>query len=311
MTIPDVECFDLSQVVNELSEWFYKLRAIGPSNAKLVTTVKEIKEAKKNGSVAVILGSQGAGFLGLNLSILDFFYRLGMRTMQPTYQQRNQFGNGCGEKNDSGLSNLGVNWVEEMNRIGMVISLSHAGLKTSFDIMEISKDPVIFDHSNSKILCDTPRNLTDEQIRSCDEKGGVIGLCPIAGFISTDKVATDQSVEDFIKHINYVVDLVGVDHAGFGLDLEEGFFHTPETIIERRSKYPGIGSKASRKLEDEFLKSGREKLYAYEKNMPWLNSISNVSIITEALLQKGYSDKDVEKIMGHNFLRVFKKVWGK
>ena len=209
VTIPDIECFSLSQAVQELSVWFERLRRLEPYNVRLVTTVKEIREAKEAGDVAVILGSQGSGFLGLDLRSLEFFTRLGMRTMQPTYQQRNQFGDGCGENTDTGLSNLGVQWVEEMNKLGMVISLSHAGYKTSMDVMEISEDPVIFDHSNPKAVCDHPRNLTDDQIQACAEKEGVIGLCPLAIFVNVDKGSDELGVEDFIDHIDYVAELVG------------------------------------------------------------------------------------------------------
>jgi membrane dipeptidase len=310
VTIPDVECFSLPQAVQELSVWFERLRRLEPYNVRLVTTVKEIRDAKEGGGVAVVLGSQGAGFLGLDLRSLEFFARLGMRTMQPTYQQRNQFGDGCGERTDTGLSNLGVQWVEEMNKIGMVISLSHAGYKTSMDVMEISKDPVIFDHSNPKALCEHPRNLKDDQIQACAEKDGVIGLCPLAMFVNADKGPDELGVEDFIVHVDYVAELVGVEHVGIGTDLAEGYYWTPEQILEKRRMFPKLTSKGARKVEDEFLKSGREKLYFYEVYMPWLKSTSEVPIITEALVKRGYSDKDVGKILGGNLLRVFEKVLG-
>jgi len=309
VTIPDVECFSLPQVVQDLSSWFKRLRGLEPYKVRLATTVKEIREAKDEGGVAVVLGSQGAGFLGLDLSSLEFFYRLGMRTMQPTYQQSNQFGDGSGEKMDAGLSDLGVQWVEEMNKVGMVISLSHAGYKTSMEVMKISKDPVIFDHSNPKAICNHPRNITDEQIKSCAEKGGVIGLCPLALFLSSDKAPTELGVEDLMKHIDHVAELVGVDHVGIGTDLAEGYCWTPEQILEKRRLFPSLTSGPTQKVEDEFLKSGRDKLYFYEVYLPWLKSVSEVPIITEALVDRGYSDQDVEKILGGNFLRVFEKVW--
>lgn len=309
-TIPDVECFSLSNVVNDLAGWFQRLRRLEHYNVRLATTVEDIRKAKREGGIAVVLGSQGAGFLGLDLSTLDFFARLGMRTMQPTYQQRNQFGDGCGEKTDAGLSNVGVQWVEKMNEVGMVISLSHVGYKTSMDVMEISKDPVVFDHSNLKSLCDHPRNITEEQIQTCADKGGVIGLCTLGMLLRTDKEVTELGAEDFIDHINHVVELVGVDHVGIGLDLAEGHYQTPEEVVEARRRFPGLGSPARRKIEDEFLKSGRDKLYFYEVHMPWLKNASEAPIITEALVATGYSDQDLEKILGGNFLRVFEKVWG-
>jgi membrane dipeptidase len=310
VTIPDVECFDLSQIVSELAGWFRRLRAFEPSKMRLVKSAGEIRATKQNGAVAVILGSQGAGFLGLDLSNLDFFYRLGMRTMQPTYQRKNQFGSGCGEKKDDGLSRLGIEWVEAMNELGMVISLSHVGYKTSMEIMETSKDPAVFDHSNPKALCKHMRNITDDQIRTCAEKGGMIGLTPFSMFVSDSKRPNELRVSDFIKHIDYVVNSVGVEHVGVGLDLAERHYRTADTILEERRMLPGITSKFVEEVEDEFIKSGREKLSFAELYMPWLSRMSQMPMITQALLEGGYSEQDVKKILGENFLRVFERVCG-
>lgn len=309
LTIPGAECFYLSEAVKELAFFFKQLNKLKPFGIKVVTTVEDIIKAKKEGTVAVILGSQTSTFLGLDLNNLSFFASLGMRIMQPTYQQRNQFGNGCGEKVDSGLSNLGVQWVEEMNELGVIISLSHVGYKTSMEIIDISKDPVIFDHSNPKKLCNVPRNLTDDQIQACAEKEGVIGLTPLAMFLHKDKGPTDLGVDDYINHIDYIAELVGVDHVGIGTDLAEGYFQTPFEILERRRLYPKLTSKWNRKIDDEFLASGRDKLFFYEKHMPWWKSVTETPIITEALHCRGYSNQDIEKILGKNFLRVFNKVW--
>ncbi|MGD0689242.1 MAG: membrane dipeptidase [Candidatus Bathyarchaeia archaeon] len=310
VTIPDVECLSVSQVVSELAGWFHRLRSLEPSKMRLVRTVQELRKAKQEGAIAVILGSQGAGFLGLDLSSLDFFQRLGMRTMQPTYQRRNQFGSGCGERNDDGLSRLGVDWVESMNKLGMVISLSHVGYKTSMEVMEISKHSVVFDHSNPKALCNHVRNIADEQIQTCAEKGGVIGLTPLSMFVSDSKRSDQLGVSDYIKHIDYVADLVGVDHVGIGLDLAERHYRTADMILEERRMLPGITSKFVEEVEDEFIKSGREKLSFGELYMPWLTSMSKMPVITDALLGAGYSEQNVKKILGANFLRVFEKVWG-
>jgi membrane dipeptidase len=310
VTVPDVECFSMYQAVSELSGLFRRLRAFEPSKMRLVRSVQEIRKAKQDRAVAVILGSQGAGFLGLDLSTLDFFERLGMRTMQPTYQRQNQFGSGCGEKKDDGLSGLGIEWVEAMNRLGMVISLSHAGYRTSTDVMEVSKDPVVFDHSNAKRLCNHPRNITDEQMRTCAEKGGVVGLTALCMFVSDVRKPSELGVDDYLNHVDYAVKLVGVDHVGIGLDVAEGHYRTAEMVLEERRALPGLFPPHILKIEDELIKSGQEKLYFTDVFTPWLRSMSQIPIITETLLQRGYSEQDVKKILGENFLRVFKRVWG-
>jgi membrane dipeptidase len=310
VTIPDVECFSITRVVHELAGWFSRLRQLEASGIRLATTVKEIRKVKDEGAITVILGSQGAGFLGLDLSTLDFFFRLGMRTMQPTYQQRNQFGSGCSERTDDGLSNLGIDWVGEMNRLGMVISISHAGYRTSLDVIQTSKNPVIFSHSNPRSLCEHPRNITDDQIKACAEKDGVVGLSALTMFVSAGKKVAEQTVEDYVNHIDYVVQLVGADHVGIGLDCSDGDYYTPERIMEERRLLTGLTSKHVREVEDIFLRSGRDRIDSYELHTPWLKDASQVPIITEALLRRGYSEQELKKILGENFLRVFERVWG-
>jgi len=235
-----------------------------------------------------------------------------MRVWQATYQQRNQIGSGCGEKEDSGLSNFGVQWVREANKLGIVISLSHVGYKTSMEVIEVSKDPVIFYHSNAKALCNHIRNITDDQMQACAEKGGVIGLTPVGSFVSSDKSMSQIGVEDYVDHVDYVANLVGTDHAGVGLDLCEGHSWTREQLLDERRRLKEwlfTPTRQRQEVEDDFLKSNRERLYYYEVSMPWLKSIADMPIITETLLQRGYSEQDVKKIMGQNFLRVFEKVW--
>jgi membrane dipeptidase len=310
VTIPGVERFDAAYAIGELAEWFHEMRKLEPKGIKLATTVRDIRLAKRNGTVAAVLGSQAAAFLGDNLNMLELLKELGMRTMQPTYQRRNQLGDGCAEKTDSGLSLLGVEWVEKMNELGMLISLSHVGYRTSMDVMDISKDPVVFDHSNPRTLCDHIRNIRDDQIELCADKGGVIGACAAAMFLRKDKRPDELKVNDFIDHIDYLVKLVGIDHVGIGLDLSETHYSTPEQLLERRRKFPGLTSEKIREVEDEFLKSGRNRLNHYEFQIPWLKSISRIQIITDALLSRGYSDQDAAKIMGENFLKVFERVWG-
>lgn len=141
-----------------------------------------------------------------------------------------------------------------MNKLDMLISLSHVGHKTSMDVMEISTDPVVFDHSNPKALCSHQRNITDEQIQMCAEKGGVVGLTPFSMFVSDVKRPSELGVDDYIKHTDYVVNLVGVDHVGIGLDLAERHYRTAEMILEERRMLPGLTAKFIQEIEDDFIK---------------------------------------------------------
>ena len=206
----------LSEAVRQLAGWYQRFRELGHDKIKMATTTKEIREAKSKGWIAAVFNSQGSSYLEKDLAYLEIFHRLGVRIMQPMYQMRNQFGDGPGEK-DAGLSNLGVKWVEEMNRLHMVISLSHTGYTTSREAIEISKDPVVFTHSNPRALRAHVRNIPDELIKACAEKGGVIGLDVVKRF-------GVEGWEGYLDHIDYVVRLTSVNNAGLGLDVPRGSY---------------------------------------------------------------------------------------
>lgn len=311
VTVPDVESYSLSYVVEELTELLHNIRKLSQHGVGVATSAASVREAGEKGGVAVVIGSQGSGFLGQDLNALDFYHQLGMRVMQPTYQARNQFGSGCGEKADDGLSNLGFDWVSRMNELGMLISLSHVGPRTSMEVMGASKDPAVFTHSNPKALCGHIRNISDEQIKACAEGGGVIGLTPVGMFVSGDKKLADITVKDFIKHVGYVEKLTGIDHLGLGLDVAEGFTYSAEDIRRKRRMLPTLTSRILEEAEDDFLKSGRDRVGHAELYVPpWLQRMSDFPAVVAGLKDAGYSAQDLRKILGENFLRVFARVWG-
>lgn len=281
--------------VNKCRSWIKD----NADRAILATSVDDIHRAKAEGKVAVILGPQDAYLLESNLDYLDIFYDLGMRILQLTYQRRNLLGDGCGERADGGLSHYGHQVVERMNELGMVVDLSHSGWKTSADAIEASRDPVIFSHSHPHSLTPHIRNKSDDLIRAMADKGGVIGISnysPIASLESGKR----PNVLDMITHVDYVVDLVGIDHVGLGLDIDEHLTpdsplrHQPPAFPELRRYWGGGGSFSY----DEIWAEG-------------LGTIERFPEVTRALVSRGYSDSDIMKILGGNFMRVFEQVWGR
>jgi membrane dipeptidase len=265
--------------------------------AILATSTDDIRRAKAEGKVAVILGPQDAYLIENNLGYLDLLYDLGLRILQLTYQRRNLLGDGCGERADGGLSHYGHQVVERMNERGMVVDLSHCGWKTSADAIEASKAPVIFSHSHPHRLTPHIRNKSDELIRAMADKGGVIGISnysPIASLESGKR----PNVLDMVTHIDYVVNLVGIDHVGLGLDIDEHLTpdsplrHQPPAFPELRRYWGGGGAFSY----DEIWAEG-------------LGSLDRFPEVTRALVSRGYSDADITKILGGNFMRVFKQVW--
>jgi membrane dipeptidase len=259
--------------------------------ALVALRAEDIVRAKVNGKVAFILGPQNANFIEEDLGLVHAFHALGVRINQLTYQYRNQLGDGCGERTDCGLSKFGVRAVEEMNRTGIVVDLSHVGHATSADAMEVSKDPVIFSHSHPKALKPHVRNRTDEELHILAEKGGVIGITSYSPICEL-KEGVRPRVAEFLRHVDYVVDLIGVNHVGIGLDIDET--GTIEKWEAFRTSYPeltGCYSLITKRVED-------------------LESVDKAPNITRGLVARGYSDDEIEKILGGNFLRVFRSVWG-
>jgi membrane dipeptidase len=255
----------------------------------LVRSVDQIKKIKIEGKVGLILGWQNAKPIGDKIPLLRIAYELGIRIIQLTYQRRNLVGDGCGERTDCGLSRFGVDVVKEMNRLGIVIDLSHVGKRTSLDAIEISEDPVIFSHSSARALCSHFRNVDDEQIKAVAEKGGVVGVTGMSTFLRENGMEKGTTVEDLLDHIDYVINIVGADHVGFGLDMDY-VLNTAEV------------AKLSEMFPEFDIPPVRKNRYCME------NAAQTVDI-TKGLFVRGYSHQEIKNILGGNFLRVFSRVW--
>jgi membrane dipeptidase len=265
-----------------------------PDKALIVRTVEDIYEAKRTGRVGVILSTQGLACMGGDTRNLWLLHRLDVRIMQLTYNERNSLGCGCREPNDTGLSRVGQKAIEEINRLGVVVDLSHGGERTCLEAARYSTAPVIVSHAGVRALNPHPRNLTDELVSAVAETGGVIGLCPHSVFVEKER-GKRPSINDFIDQIEYVADKTGVDHAGIGTDnfhYETHFTRVGRMSFERT--FPGF-----------FGGYGNE-----EKHAEGFSQWSDWPNLTSCLQRRGFSQADTIKVLGGNFLRVFKQVWG-
>jgi membrane dipeptidase len=271
----------------------------------LVTSAAEIEAAAQAGKIGVIMEFENTLPLDGDLHMIDIFCRLGLRIMQLTYQERNLVGDGCTERTDAGLSDFGIQVIERMNRLGIVVSLSHTGKRTCMEAIEVSQAPVIFSHSNPRALCDHPRNIGDEEIEAVARKGGVVGICAIGNYLRADSTPENPStIEDYMDHVDYVVRLVGIDHVGIGLDLvefEEAF--TKHGVMSVRNLPP---ERYNRIFKPAYIPPIETWNCARG-----LESVAQLPNLTQGLLGRGYSEAGVAKIMGGNFLRVFREVWGR
>jgi len=176
----------------------------------LVDTSEDVVTAKKSERPAISLHFQGTGPIESTIGTIELYYALGVRQMLLATNLKNLVGDGCKERTDCGLSRFGVMVVEEMNRVGMLVDGSHSGNRTTLEACEVSTDPFIFSHSNPQALFDHPRNISDEQIKAAAGTGGVIGINRVGVFLGKN----DSTTETILRHIDYVVQLVGAEHVG-------------------------------------------------------------------------------------------------
>ncbi|MFH0848244.1 MAG: dipeptidase [archaeon] len=203
----------------------------------LLMKVSDAYEAEKQGKIAAMLSIEGGEAVEADLGILRMLYKLGVRAMGLTWNERNQIADGAAEgRTGGGLSNFGVELIGEMNRLGMVVDVSHISDAGFFQVIETTRKPIIASHSNCRALCNNRRNLTDEMIKLLAENGGVMGMNFAPAFV--DEQTDNATVERVLDHIDHVIHLVGDDHVGLGSDFD-GISSTPRGL-EDVTKMPNI-----------------------------------------------------------------------
>ena len=254
-----------------------------PDEYLMVESVKDIKLAHTTGKLAVTFDLEGAAPLQRQINLIPMLYDLGVRWMLLAYNRRNWAGGGCHEP-DKGLTAEGKELIDKMNEAGMVVCLSHTGYRTAKEAMQYSRQPVIFSHSNALALKKHDRNIPDELITACAQKGGVVGINGVNIFLGSD----NANVERITDHIDYSVQLAGIDHIGIGLDY---VFDVTEI------------STATREMTKTFPKNAGYDV-PVEVVVP-----EDLPRLTESLLKRTYSEDDIRKILGENLLRIAGQVW--
>jgi membrane dipeptidase len=270
--------------------------AARPEQLMLATTVRDIEEAKASGRVAMIFGPQNALPAEIGQHGFRVLHQLGVRIVQLTYNERNAYGAGVAEPLDSGLSELGRWAIDEMNRLGIVIDLSHCGDRTTVEAIGASRHPVLVTHANSRAVHPSPRNKTDAELLALGANGGVIGVTLWSPMLRGDQHPT---LDDYLRHFSHIAELIGVEHIGIGTDHSEG---TPrdewELDFGAGGKYPSITGS----LGD---------WYDYDTRFARdVQGVASFHLVVDALGRLGLSDDELAGVLGGNFLRVFRTVWG-
>ena len=257
--------------------------------------VEDIFEAKKAGKIAWVAVIEGAAPIENEIDRIDILYGLGIRQMGVTYSESNALGSGCREDNDGGLTQFGKKCVERMNKVGMLIDVSHCGPRTAYDAVMHSSKPIIASHVGAKGVWPTKRMASDELIRAVGEKNGVIGI-EAAPHTTMSKTNMTHDIDSFMEHFEYVANMIGIDHVGFGVDCMYG-----DHVGLHHAFAAALSTGETGRTQTEYQEVPYVKYLENPTEASWN--------IPRWLVKHGYSDEDIAKVLGGNAIRVLREVW--
>ena len=282
---------------------------------RLVRTAANIEQVYSERKRGIIFDFQDTTPFGGDLDRIDFFYNLGLRVVQLTYNRRNLVGDGCTERYKTGLTYFGCEVVERLNERRMAVDVSHCSEQVGWDALEISTAPILVSHSASSEICFHDRGKSDPLARAIAEKGGFFGVAAIAGFLHEGTLTT---LDRYVDHVEHLVDVMGIDHVGIGTDKcgpgpgTESYIEFPDGYgpfdtshlykedADPRSAPTGFdwtGFRSEHRLSDQ------HRIADFDKFDDWPN-------ITVQLAERGFNEEELRKLLGLNYLRYFRDVVG-
>lgn len=296
--------------------------------SRRVFCAEDIRRTKRDGKVAFLCDMEIQS-AGPYLDRIDLFYGLGVRSMGLTYNTKNFVGDGIDERTDNGLSYFGLQVVDRMNRLGIIVNLAHSGLKTAHDAIQYSRDPVMFSH-NATSLSYYHNSRPDELLKACAEKGGIMGILLVPHTLAIMKKPLEErkrvGVWDALDHYEHAIKVMGIDHlcvgsdsiAGVTLETPRGRMPLPPDWDEKNKSLPvegrmWYGPRPMTPIADHArIPSWTEKdpNWPYAAYVEGLNGTAELQNLTRGFVSRGYSDQEIEKIMGQNALRFIERVIG-
>jgi membrane dipeptidase len=240
-----------------------------------VDSTLDFKRARDEGKIGILVGFQNADHFRTAADV-ETFHKVGQRVSQLTYNERNRLGCGCKATQDNGLTPYGAEIVTAMNRVGMVVDISHTADRTSLDAIRLSRRPVLITHSNCRALVAHPRCKSDAVIRAMAERGGVMGITVIPAFVKTGQPAR---IEHVLDHFDHVVKVAGIEHVGLGSDADVDAIDPRTNRI--RPRYSVLGLQHARRVFE----------------------------LTEGLIRRNYTNQQIELVLGGNFQRALGAIW--
>jgi membrane dipeptidase len=257
-----------------------------------VGTTADVLRAKAEGKTGVVLSWQNTAGIEDRIDYLQIFEALGVKIMQLTYNTQNYSGAGYTELNDSGLTGFGREVVDEMGRVGIVCDLSHVGPQTSADVIAYAKKPPCFSHILPAGLKDVKRNKSDELIRAMGARGGMIGLSQFGPFMQK---GNDSTIDDYVRAMEYVIELAGEDNVGVGSDASQGHGRPSEFMAwcNRDKGYARVLTP-----------------YGTDKVVKPLGTLAERAKLGDAMVRAGWSEVRMRKVLGENWVRYLRTIWG-
>ena len=268
-----------------------ELEAKESDSLLIVRSISDVSRAVQEGKLALIMGMEGGSPLNGELAYLRALYRLGLRSLGITHNWRNQLADGCLERSSGGLSHFGTAVVRECNTLGITIDVSHMAIEGVRDTLDATEKPIIASHTNPRAIRAHPHNLPDEELRSIAATGGFVGVFVLNTYLSENPRPT---LDDVLRVIDYLVNLVGIDHVGLAPDIMENWDQAQfKAITEGSATFESVPVSP----------------IDYEYPIG-LQSVAGLALLREALQgREGYTRADVDKVFGDNALRVYAETW--
>ena len=266
----------------------------------LPVSAADIEAAHAAGKVGIILGTQHSLMVEEDVALLGSFKQLGVRIIQPTYNEDGRFGYGAPFEGaaDKGMKDAGPAWIDEMHRLGIIVDLSHCGHKTTSDFIAAAKKPVVISHANAFSVCGSLRNKTDDHIRGIAKTGGLIGAVMWSPAVRHDQRPT---MDDYLNHVDHHIKVGGIDHVAFASDVVESPLPDPEKWDK------SYGPNGTNQNITGVL--GPWYVYPTRLNVDY-QSLTHTPRIWDGMRKRGYGEDAIEKMMSGNWLRVMREIWG-
>ena len=282
--------------LRSVGRWLRRIHAGG--DLALVRRALDVPAAKREGKLGIVLHFQGTDPIEDDLDLIDAWKGLGVGIIQLTYNIRNRVGDGCEERTDAGLSRFGLDVVRRLNEARVIVDCSHTGYRTTMEAIEASARPAVFSHAGCFSVHPSPRNIKDDQIKAVAATGGLVGAVGFPAFVGAEP---RPSLDQFIRHIEHMANLAGIDHVALGIDYFTG-------------QHPIADDATAMAQYRQLVASGRWSAGAYPPPPYYypsgIETPEGLPNLTRRLIELGWRTEDIHKVMGGNWVRVYREVWG-